>query len=70
MATVDVKLGNNTYNNISTINVDKVGGGSANFIYEENKNRPLVILTNTTTPQKFNSISGKTILNTSIELEV
>lgn len=70
MATVNVKLGSNIYNNISVINVDKAEGGSASFIYEENKNRPLIITTNTTTIQKKNLISERVVIRTSLELEM
>ena len=68
MSTVNVKIGDNIYNYVSTINVDKAEGGSANFIYEGNI-FPYVIK-DTFTNYSINSLvsSNEPILTTSIEL--
>ena len=34
MEKVDIKIGTNTYSDVSVINVDKADGGTANFIYD------------------------------------
>ena len=66
MDSVNIKIGNNVYNGVSTINVDKVGGGSANFVYEGIKSLPLLVTTNISTTNRRSSINYP-IFNTSIE---
>lgn len=68
MSTVNVKIGDNIYNNVSTINVDKAEGGTVDFVYGAITDPYIIIETFT----NYNVTSKGTInepkITTSIEL--
>ena len=68
MEKVDIKIGTNTYTDVSIINVDKADGGKANFIYD-GITFPYEIKDNLTN-HSINSLvsSNEPIIITSIEL--
>lgn len=68
MPNVNIKIGQSSYYNIAVINVDKVDGGTANFLYE-GLPKTMNVSTNIVDTKVKSTISRTRTITTSISLE-
>lgn len=67
MDKVNIKLGQNIYNDVSIINVDKAEGGTANFVYD-GINNPIQITSSIYQNTYKTTVNRTPTITTTIEL--